>query len=85
VGGVDEKLRDSKPMSKIEEIGRPGPVLAWDSDAENRLKRVPSFVRSMAKRAVENSVRELGRKRVSVDDFDSVAARFGMGTPRGDE
>jgi hypothetical protein len=38
----------------------------------------------MAKRAVENSVRELGRKRVSVDDFDNVAAQFGMGRREAD-
>jgi nucleotide-binding universal stress UspA family protein len=53
--------------------------LTWDSDAEARLLRVPSFVRSMARRAVESAVRESGKERVSVDDFDSVAARFGMG------
>jgi hypothetical protein len=67
-------------MTRVEEIGKPASALAWDSDAETRLQRVPSFVRNMAKRAVENSVRELGGKRVSVDDFDSVAAQFGMGT-----
>jgi nucleotide-binding universal stress UspA family protein len=53
--------------------------LIWSSDAEARLQRVPSFVRSMAKRAVENAVRESGKDRVSVDDFNDVAARFGMG------
>jgi len=71
-------------MSRLEDIARPAPALTWDSDAETSLKRVPSFVRSMAKRAIENSVRELGRKRVSVDDFDSVAAQFGMGKREAD-
>ncbi len=84
VGGVGEKQSDSKPMTKVEDISRPATALAWDSDAETRLKRVPSFVRNMAKRAVENSVRELGRKSVSVDDFDSVAAQFGMGVREAD-
>ncbi len=84
VGGVGEKPADSKPMSRVEDIARPAPALTWDSNAETRLKRVPSFVRSMARRAVENSVRELGRKRVSVDDFDSVAAQFGMGAREAD-
>ncbi len=84
VGGIDEKLSDSRSMSRIKEIGRPEPALAWDSEAETRLQRVPSFVRSMAKRAIENSVRESGKQHVSADDFDSVAAQFGMGTRRSD-
>jgi len=84
VGGIDEKLSDSKSMSRIKEIHRPESTLAWDSDAETRLQRVPSFVRSMAKRAVENSVRQSGKERVSADDFDSVAAQFGMGMRRSD-
>jgi nucleotide-binding universal stress UspA family protein len=79
VGGIDDKLSDSKSMSRIKELGRPESSLTWDSDAETRLQRVPSFVRSMAKRAVENSVRKSGKQRVSADDFDSVAAQFGMG------
>jgi nucleotide-binding universal stress UspA family protein len=53
--------------------------LAWSSEADARLQRVPSFVRSMARRAVENAVRESGKDRVSADDFNEVAARFGMG------
>ena len=84
VGGVGEKQSDSRPMTKVEDISRPATALTWDSDAETRLKRVPSFVRNMAKRAIENSVRELGRERVSVDDFDSVAAQFGMGQREAD-
>ena len=84
VGGVGEKPTDSGPMSRVEDIAQPAPALTWDGDAQSRLERVPSFVRSMAKRAIENSVRELGRKRVSVDDFDSVAAQFGMGKREAD-
>jgi nucleotide-binding universal stress UspA family protein len=84
VGGVDHKLSDSRPVSRVEEIVRPEPALAWDSDAETRLQRVPSFVRSMARRAVENAVRESGKQRVSTDDFDSVAAQFGMSAREGD-
>jgi hypothetical protein len=53
--------------------------LTWDCEAESRLRRVPFFVRGMAKRTVENAVRESGGTRVSVEDFDAVAARFGMG------
>ena len=58
--------------------------LTWDAEAQARLQRVPSFVRSMARRAVENAVREAGGDRVSPEDFDTVAARFGMGRREGD-
>lgn len=85
VGGINEELTGPKSASRVEEIDRLVESLAWDSDAESRLQRVPSFVRSMAKRAVENSVRESGGRRVSADDFDSVATRFGMGPRRSDE
>lgn len=79
VGGIDERLSETASAIEVKEIGRPTASLTWDPDAETRLQRVPSFVRSMAKRAVENSVRESGGRRVSADDFDKVAARFGMG------
>ncbi|MHC4725620.1 MAG: universal stress protein [Planctomycetota bacterium] len=85
VGGVDERVSEPKTVSHIQETIISKSALAWDSDAENRLQRVPSFVRNMAKRVVENTVRELGKQRVSVDDFDSVAAQFGMGARGGDE
>jgi nucleotide-binding universal stress UspA family protein len=84
VGGIDDELSNSKSMSRIKEIGRQELTLVWDSDAETRLQRVPSFVRSMAKRAVENSVRKSGKQRISADDFDRVAAQFGMGRQKGD-
>ncbi len=85
VGGVSEQLSETKSAGRVEEIAQPAGHLVWDSDAKTRLQRVPSFVRSMAKRAVENSVRESGGRRVSADDFDGVAAQFGMGSRGPDE
>ncbi len=60
-------------------------AVSWNSDAEARLKRVPIFARPMAKRAVEDAVRSSGKATVSARDFDDIAAKFGMGRPRGDE
>jgi hypothetical protein len=85
VGGVDDKGDAAETTGHAEEVFARESALVWDSQAQLRLQRVPSFVRSMAKRAVENAVRQLGRHRVSLEDFDSVAARFGMGTRGGDE
>jgi hypothetical protein len=82
VGGVDDRRQDTQVARAVESVPTPG-ALVWDPDAEARLHRVPSFVRSMAKRAVENAVRELGKSRVSADDFQNVAAQFGMGRPGG--
>lgn len=83
VGGVDVPLpAQGPPRHAVESIAAGGP-LTWDSDAKARLNRVPSFVRNMAKRAVESHIRELGESRITARDFDAVAARFGMG-PRGD-
>jgi nucleotide-binding universal stress UspA family protein len=79
VGGVEGTPDDSK-LESVEAQTAPYAIpLAWDSDAESRLHRVPPFVRSLAKRAVENAVRELGRHRVSASDFDIVAHKFEMG------
>jgi hypothetical protein len=72
-------------MIRVEETVTSKSPLTWDSEAEIRLQRVPSFVRNMAKRVVENTVRELGRQQVSADDFDSVAGQFGMGVRGGDK
>jgi len=84
VGGIGERISGPESVSHIEETIKSKSPLVWDSDAEIRLQRVPSFVRNMAKRVVENTVRELGKQRVSADDFDSVASHFGMGARGGD-
>lgn len=85
VGGVDEKPLESKAAVNIEKTAEPSSPLVWNADAQARLQRVPSFVRTMAKRAVENAVRQSGRQHVSADDFDAVAAKFGMGAGKGDK
>jgi nucleotide-binding universal stress UspA family protein len=82
VGGVDAKPPETKAAIRVEQVDEPGTKPAWDPLAQERLKRVPSFVRSMARQMVENSVTKSGRHRVSADDFDAIAAQFGMG-PKG--
>ncbi|MHC4508740.1 MAG: universal stress protein [Planctomycetota bacterium] len=83
VGGVDDVPSQPKHMDDSAEIDAGAPPLAWDCEAEARLQRVPSFVRRLAKRTVENAVRELGKNQVCGSDFDAVAARFGMGLRKG--
>ncbi|MGR6835208.1 CGGC domain-containing protein [Syntrophomonas erecta] len=45
--------------------------MKWDEDALREMDKVPSFVRGMARRAVEKEVRSEGRKQVTVEDVRS--------------
>ncbi len=90
VGGVATKTGRPLSVGAVHGAKPAGPdtepkmTIVWDTQAQARLQRVPSFARGMAKRAVENAVRQLGKDRVSAEDFNSVAAQFGMG-PRKDD
>ena len=85
VGGVEGKLPESKAAIRVEEIDDSSGSPLWDPAAEERLKHVPSFARSMAKRMVEKAVKNSGRQRIEVRDFNSVAAQFGMMPKKGHE
>jgi len=52
--------------------------LSWTPEAEEQLRRIPFFVRRMARRAVENYVRERQLGVVTVEAVNEVARRFGM-------
>ena len=82
VGGVGEPVDEGGHAEHMTQKATPVQSLEWDGQAQQRLERVPSFVRHMARRAVEEAVHRAGGTRVSVTDFDEAAARFGM-SPRG--
>lgn len=42
--------------------------MQWNDDAKKELEKVPSFVRSMARKAVEKDVKALGRTEVTLED-----------------
>jgi nucleotide-binding universal stress UspA family protein len=54
-------------------------TMQWDADALTRFGRIPGFAQPMARQAIERYVREQGRSRVTLEDFQTVAAQFGMG------
>lgn len=83
VGGVDDPPNELEEDHQATTTIPSTTSLRWEHEAEKRLERVPSFVRAVAKNAVENAVRESGKQHVSAGDFDAVAARFGM-APAGD-
>lgn len=84
VGGVDDTAADSEKPSRSATATPSTAPLSWDNDAQKRLDRVPSLARSMAKTAVENAVRKLGKQHVTSDDFVSICAKFGMTSKGGD-
>jgi len=58
--------------------------LDWTQDAEQRIARVPGFVRSMVKKRVEADVRSKGGCVVTADDLSRLAKeRFKNGLPPG--
>ena len=63
------------------EYGPASPAtIAWDDAAAARMKKIPAFVRGMVARAVEESCRESGLDRVTVDELERIRSR--MPTPK---
>jgi len=63
------------------------PTIAWDDAANQRMNKIPAFVRGMVVRAVEESCRKNGLDRVTVEELERIRARmptpkiFGKGAP----
>jgi hypothetical protein len=55
-------------------------TIVWDDAAEARMKKIPSFVRGMVVRAVEDSCRKNGIDRVTTEELEKIRAR--MPTPK---
>ena len=53
--------------------------IGWDTEALERLQRIPPFARPMAKRAIENTAQAQGSKIIDVQVFEQVAQKFHMG------
>jgi hypothetical protein len=52
--------------------------LVWAADAQERLDRIPAFVRRMVRGKIETAVRKSGGQVVTVDDMTKMAkAKFG--------
>jgi len=51
--------------------------MQWSSDAEQRLKEVPFFVRPVVRRRIESLAAEAGRSEVDGAFYEEAKARFG--------
>ena len=58
----------------------PPSTITWDEAANERMKKIPAFVRGMVVRAVEDSCRKNGLDRVTVEELERIRAR--MPTPK---
>jgi len=66
----------------IEPFSGQASPLVWTTEAEQRLDRMPAFVRRFVRRGVEAHAREAGRRVVDADDFSAAARRrFGSAGP----
>ena len=86
-------LMDSDPVCVYQPHGGPAiePLsddvygeISWSTQAEQRLDRIPGFLRRMVKKRAEAYVSELGLKCVMPEHLHELAAkRFGSSGPRG--
>lgn len=55
-----------------------GESLIWTEEAERRLERIPPFVRSSVKKAIEGFAREKGHRNITEDVMDEARERIGI-------
>lgn len=60
------------------DVKKNGGTLSWTEGALSRMKRIPDFVRGMAKKAIEDYASERGLKEITESVVDEAKKRFGM-------
>ncbi|MFQ5829154.1 MAG: PCP reductase family protein [Candidatus Methylomirabilia bacterium] len=53
-------------------------TISWSSEAEARAERIPSFIRPMAKKAIERYAEGKGYRRITEEVMDEARAALGM-------
>ncbi len=82
--GVGAYIQEMGGMSYVEFLAPGDAALSWSEEAEQRIARVPGFVRKMVRKRVEADVRAKGRSSVTADDLSRLAKeRFKHGIPPG--
>jgi hypothetical protein len=57
---------------------QPSTNITWTKEAEERLKRIPSFIRPMAKKGIEQYANENGFSQIDNEVMDAVKDLYGM-------
>lgn len=79
VEGTDQERGSSCPFSAfVQEAFTPKTDLHWSPEAEIRLERIPSFVRPMVRRGIEELAREKGYTEITPQVMDEARERIGM-------
>jgi nucleotide-binding universal stress UspA family protein len=71
--GIDEAARQNAATERAE--AQPG--VRWSAEAEESLKKVPSFARKIARRAIESYARDNGYAEVTPEVYDRARRKFG--------
>ncbi|MHA1108517.1 MAG: SPASM domain-containing protein, partial [Alphaproteobacteria bacterium] len=75
---------DPQGGALIEPAPNTGFTVAWSADAEQRLSRIPAFIRRFVRQRAESHVRELGEAMVTARHLNELAKRrFGDAGPPG--
>ncbi|MGB5468561.1 MAG: ferredoxin:protochlorophyllide reductase (ATP-dependent) subunit B [Sedimenticolaceae bacterium] len=72
LGGHSQRPADGEPSVAAPEDG-----VAWESDAEHELKKIPFFVRGKARRNTERFALERGMQKISVETLYEAKAHYG--------
>jgi hypothetical protein len=58
--------------------GAATPGITWTAEAEARIERIPSFIRPMARKAVERLAESKGYSTITETVMDEARGAFGM-------
>lgn len=84
IGSTAETVVRLAPGNVLVVNERPhDPPLIWTEEAEERLAKVPEFMRPMVRRAIESHGRSRGLARVTTDVVDAAKTRHGVPMPEG--
>jgi len=68
---LNHKLKGENDMSKEEKV-----AITWTKEAEERLQKVPVFVRPMARKGVENMARKQGITVIDAEMMDKAKSKL---------
>jgi hypothetical protein len=89
-GAVSEAFeRSEEPVARPNHVVSEGVVahepngngdraVVWTAEATERIERVPSYIRAMVRKGIEEYAGHVGRSEVDVALMDEVKGRFGM-------
>ncbi len=78
VGRAEAEASTIEAAADPNEDGAAPVEVRWTEEAEQRLERIPPFVRKMVRRRIEAFAREKGYPLITMEVYDRARHRFGM-------